>query len=168
MTFTPIPLETAFISSRTSGANCSNAGIDAYGTVSLETLAHIDTNVFINYPEILSKIDAQYPIILSAKVIDELDKLKIRSEQEKKNAETALRLLNRENSRKIIFETADASLLPADYDRRSPDNLILSVALKYKDENPIMMTSDNGLQLKCKILGITTITLKAFLKQLKH
>lgn len=128
----------------------------------------IDTNVFINYPEILSKIDAQYPIILSAKVIDELDKMKIRSEQEKKNAETALRLLNRENSRKIIFETADASLLPADYDRRSPDNLILSVALKYKDENPIMMTSDNGLQLKCKALGITTITLKAFLKQLKH
>lgn len=128
----------------------------------------IDTNVFINYPEILSKIDAQYPIILSAKVIDELDKMKIRSEQEKKNAETALRLLNRENSRKIIFETADASLLPPDYDRRSPDNLILSVALKYKDENPIMMTSDNGFQLKCKALGITTITLKAFLKQLKH
>ena len=128
----------------------------------------IDTNVFINYPEILNKIDAQYPIILSAKVIDELDKMKIRSKQEKKNAETALRLLNRENSRKIIFETADASLLPADYDKRSPDNMILSVALKYKDENPIMMTSDNGLQLKCKALGITNITLKAFLKQLKH
>ncbi len=116
----------------------------------------------------MSKIDAQYPIILSAKVIDELDKMKIRSEQEKKNAETALRLLNHENSRKIIFETADASLLPADYDRRSPDNLILSVALKYKDENPIMLTSDNGLQLKCKALDITTITLMAFLKQLKH
>ena len=126
----------------------------------------IDTNVFINYPEILSKIDAQYPIILSAKVIDELDKMKIRSEQEKKNAETALRLLNREINRKIIFETADASLLPPDYDKRSPDNLILSVALKYKDENPIMLTSDNGLQLKCKALEITTISLKAFLKQL--
>lgn len=128
----------------------------------------IDTNVFINFPEILSKIDEQYPVILSAKVIDELDKMKIRSEQEKKSAETALRLLNRGNNRKIIFETADVSLLPADYDRRSPDNLILSVALKYKDENPIMMTSDNGLQLKCKALGVTTITLKAFLKQLKH
>lgn len=128
----------------------------------------IDTNVFINYPEILSKIDVQYPIILSAKVIDELDKMKIRSEQEKKNAETALRLLNRENRQKIIFETSNVSLLPPDYDRRSPDNLILSVALKYKDENPIMMTSDNGLQLKCKALGITTITLKAYLKQLKH
>ena len=128
----------------------------------------IDTNVFINYPEILSKINAQYPVILSAKVIDELDKMKIRSEEEKKNAETALRLLNRENSRKIIFETADATLLPVDYDKRSPDNLILSVALKYKNENPIMLTSDNGLQLKCKALGITTITLKAFLKQSKH
>ena len=44
----------------------------------------IDTNVFINCPDILSKIDTKYPIILSAKVIDELDKFKIRSEQEKK------------------------------------------------------------------------------------
>ncbi len=128
----------------------------------------IDTNVFINFPEILSRIDARYPIILSTTVIDELDKMKIRSEQYKKNAATALRLLNQENNRKIIYETAEASLLPADYNRRSPDNLILSVALKYKDENPIMMTSDNGLQLKCKALGIATITLKAFLKQLKH
>lgn len=125
----------------------------------------IDTNVFINCPDILSKIDAKYPVILSAKVIDELDKFKIRSEQEKKNAETALRLLNRETSREIKFETADAFLLPPDYDKRSPDNLILSVALKYKTDNPIMLTSDNGLQLKCKALGITTISLKSFLKK---
>lgn len=125
----------------------------------------IDTNVFINCPDILSKIDTKYPVILSAKVIDELDKFKIRSEQEKKNAETALRLLNRESTREIKFETADASLLPPDYDRRSPDNLILSVALKYKKDNPIMLTSDNGLQLKCKALGITTISLKVFLKK---
>lgn len=125
----------------------------------------IDTNVFINCPDILSKIDTKYPIILSAKVIDELDKFKIRSEQEKKNAETALRLLNRESTREIKFETAEASLLPPDYDRRSPDNLILSVALKYKKDHPIMLTSDNGLQLKCKALGITTISLKVFLKK---
>lgn len=126
----------------------------------------IDTNVFINCPEVLSKIDPKYPIILSAKVIDELDKMKIKlSEKEKQNAEKALRLLNQDSRHKLIFETADAALLPADYDRRSPDNLILSVALKYKDENPIMLTSDNGLQLKCKALGITTISLTHFLKQ---
>ena len=45
-----------------------------------------------------------------------------------------------------------------------PDNLILTVALKYRDQNPIMLTSDNGLQVKTKGLGITTITLKEFLK----
>lgn len=48
--------------------------------------------------------------------------------------------------------------------KRSPDNMILSVALKYKEQNPIMLTSDNGLQLKSKLLGITTISLKKFLK----
>ena len=36
---------------------------------------------------------------------------------------------------------------------------------KYKDENPIMLTSDNGLQLKCKILGLTTISLKKFMRR---
>lgn len=54
--------------------------------------------------------------------------------------------------------------LPDDFDKRSPDNMILSVALKYKEQNPIMLTSDNGLQLKSKLLGITTISLKKFLK----
>ena len=43
--------------------------------------------------------------------------------------------------------------------------MILSVALKYKDENPIMLTSDNGLQLKSKIFKISTISLKNFLRK---
>jgi len=126
----------------------------------------IDTNVFVNCPEILSKIDVKYPIILSAKVVDELDKMKIKlTEQEKKNAEKALRLLNQETRHQIIYQSADVSLLPDDFDKRSPDNMILSVALKYKNENPIMLTSDNGLQLKCKSQGISTISLKDFLKR---
>ncbi len=128
----------------------------------------IDTNVFVNFPDIINKIDKKYPIILSAKVTDELDKLKIKlTEQDKQNAEKALRILNNENSHEIIYEFSDVSLLPDDFDKRSPDNMILSVALKYKAENPIMLTSDNGLQLKSKILGITTISLKNFLKQSK-
>ena len=63
------------------------------------------------------------------------------------------------------MELSNASLLPNDLDKRSPDNLILSVALKYKSENPIILTSDNGLQLKSKALGITTISLRDFLKR---
>jgi predicted ribonuclease YlaK len=126
----------------------------------------IDTNVFVNCPDIISKIDKEYPIILSAKVTDELDKMKIKlDEKGKQNAEKALRILNTDNTHNIIYEFADTSLLPDDFDKRSPDNMILSVALKYRDENPIMLTSDNGLQLKSKILGITTISLKKFLRR---
>ena len=66
------------------------------------------------------------------------------------------------------METAELSLLPVDFKKKSPDNLILSVALKYKTENPIILTLDNGLQSKAKGLGITTITLKEFLKQNRH
>lgn len=126
----------------------------------------IDTNVFVNCPDIIGKIDKKYPVILSAKVTDELDKMKIKlNEEGKRNAEKALRNLNNESQHEIIYEFADTSLLPDDFDKRSPDNMILSVALKYKDQNPIMLTSDNGLQLKSKIFGISTISLKKFLKR---
>ena len=107
-----------------------------------------------------------YPVILSAKVVDELDKMKIKlDERGKQNAETALRLLNNESNHEIIYEFADVSLLPSEYDQKSPDNMILSIALKYKQENPIILTSDNGLQLKCKMNGISTISLNNFLKR---
>ena len=126
----------------------------------------IDTNVFVNCPDIINRIDNKYPIILSAKVTDELDKMKTKlNEQGKLNAEKALRILNNETIHKIIYEVANVSLLPDDFDKRSPDNMILSVALKYKDENPIMLTSDNGLQLKSKIFGISTVSLRNFLKR---
>ena len=118
-----------------------------------------------DYPDIISKIDRKYPIILSAKMTDELDKMKIKlTEERRQNAEKALRNLNNESQHEILYEFADTSLLPDDFDKRSPDNMILSVALKYKEQNPIMLTSDNGLQLKSKLLGITTISLKKFLK----
>ena len=126
----------------------------------------IDTNVFINCPDILSKIDAQHKIVLSAKVADELDRMKVKlTDKERRNAEKALRSLNRIIDRELCFELSDSTLLPEDFDKRNPDNLILSVALKYKNSNPIMLTSDNGLQIKSKILHIPTVTLKEFLAQ---
>lgn len=130
----------------------------------------IDTNVFVDQPDIISKIDEKYSIVLSAKVIDELDYLKISlTEEQKKNVQKALRLINNNiEKRGIKMDTADLSLLPNDFNKKSPDNFILSVALKYKKENPIMLTSDNGLQIKAKGLNLTTITLKEFLKQLKY
>jgi rRNA-processing protein FCF1 len=135
-----------------------------------ENLYIIDTNVFVDCPDIISKIDKQYQVILSAKVIDELDYLKISlSEDQKRNVQKTLRLINESiDKRGIKMETADLNLLPNDFNKKSPDNYILSVALKFKGENPIMLTSDNGLQIKAKGLGVTTITLKDFLNQRKY
>ena len=104
------------------------------------------------------------------KDIDELDYLKISlTEEQKRNVQKALKQINENiDKRGIKMETADLSLLPNDFNKKSPDNFILSVALKFKGENPIMLTSDNGLQIKAKGLGITTITLKEFLNQRKY
>lgn len=128
----------------------------------------IDTNVFVDFPFIISKIGQQYPVILSAKVLDELDKLKTTLDiQGKSNVQKALKSINQNiDKRDIRLEIADLTLLPEDFNKKSPDNFILSVALKYASENPILLTSDNGLQIKAKGLGITTITLKEFQRQL--
>lgn len=124
----------------------------------------IDTNVFVNCPDIISRIDKQYPIIMAAKVIDELDKMKIKLDAKgKQNAENAIRSINRQmEQRDIRMELSDTTLLPNDFDKHSPDNMILSVALKYKFGNPILLTSDNGLQVKAKGLGLSVISLKEF------
>ncbi len=135
-----------------------------------ENIYIIDTNVFVDCPDVISKIDKQYTVVLSAKVIDELDYLKISlSEDQKKNVQKALRQINLDiDKRGIKMEVADLELLPNDFNKKSPDNMILSVALKFKSENPILLTSDNGLQIKCKGLGIKTISLKEFLKQRRY
>jgi DNA replication ATP-dependent helicase Dna2 len=136
-----------------------------------ENIYIIDTNVFVDQPDIISKIDKQYQVVLSAKVIDELDKLKVKlpTNEQKQNVQKAIKQINDSfDKHNIKMDTADLALLPSDFDKRSPDNFILTVALKYKNENPIMLTSDNGLQLKSKGFGITTITLKDFLKQTRY
>lgn len=135
-----------------------------------ENIYVIDTNVFVDCPDVISKIDKKHSIVLSAKVIDELDFLKISlGEEQKRNVQKALRLINESlDNRGVKMHTEELALLPNDFNKKSPDNSILSVALKFKSENPIMLTSDNGLQIKAKGLGVTTISLKDFLKQKKY
>ncbi|MFZ4107341.1 PIN domain-containing protein, partial [Flavobacterium sp.] len=137
-----------------------------------ENIYIIDTNVFVDQPDIISKIDQKYSVVLSAKVIDELDYLKISpslTDEQKKNVQKAIKHINESfDKRNIKMVTADLALLPDDFNKKSPDNFILSVALRYNTENPIMLTSDNGLQIKAKGLGVTTITLKEFLNQRKY
>lgn len=138
--------------------------------INKENIYIIDTNVFVNQPDIISKIDKKYKVVLSAKVIDELDSLKNKlNEDENRNVQRALKYINESLDKpNVKMVIANADMLPADFNKKSPDNMILSVALKFENENPIMLTSDNGLQIKAKGLGITTITLKEFLNQLKR
>lgn len=85
------------------------------------------------------------------------------------NVQNALKSINKNiDKRDLRMELSDISLLPNDFNTRSADNKILTVALRFKSENPILLTSDNGLQIKAKGLKISTITLKEFLNQLKR
>ena len=130
----------------------------------------IDTNVFIEKPDIIDTIPEDYFVVLSAKVLEELDHLKIKkniSVAGKKRANRALKNISDSLSRKdreIIMEDSDVRLLPKDFDKHNPDNKILSVALKFVGENPILLTSDFGLQARAKAMGVESISLKEYKK----
>ena len=128
----------------------------------------IDTNVFVQCPDILYKIGKNYSIVLSIKVIDELDKLKVQLEknEDKEAVKKALFIINKlVDTRGIALDVADMRLLPREFDRKSPDNMILAVALNHIEDNPILLTSDNGLQIKAKGLGLKAQSLKTFLSK---
>lgn len=130
-----------------------------------ENIYIIDTNVFVNCPDIISRIGNKYKIVIPAKVMEELDKLKLKENVDKKKLSEAAKNINTAFLKNYSqMEDANLSLLPKDFDKRNPDCMILSVALKYKNDNPILLTSDNMLQSRASGLGITTISLKEFLR----
>ena len=131
-----------------------------------ENIYIIDTNVFVTCPDIISRIGKEYKVIIPAKVLDELDKLKLKPEVDKKALNDAARNINYAFSKNYSqMEDADVSLLPNGFDRKNPDCMILSVALRHKNDNPILLTSDNILQTRAVGLGIKTISLKDFLRR---
>lgn len=133
----------------------------------------IDTNIFIDDPEFLSKIKMPNKAVICAKVTDELDKFKIRTKEDSdihEKASKALRNINnalKKNKGTIVKAKADTQFLPADFTDRSADNLILCVALMYKEKNPCLLTSDNGLQVKAQICDIPTKNIEEFNNMLK-
>lgn len=122
----------------------------------------VDTNIFVNCPNIIKKLGKDNIIILSAKVIDELDNLKYKlTDKDLRNVQLALKNINTALGRgNVRMEMSDVSLLPRDFDRHNPDNNILSVVLRHKTESPTLLTCDNGLQIKAKCIGINVEGLK--------
>lgn len=131
-----------------------------------ENIYIIDTNVFVNCPDIISKIGKKYKIIIPSTVLEELDKLKIKEGIDKITLSKAAKNISMAFTQQYsCMEDANVSLLPNGFDRKNPDCKILSVALKHSEENSILLTSDNMLAARAKGLGITTITLKDFLRR---
>ena len=131
-----------------------------------ENVYIIDTNVFVNCPDIISRIGNKYKIVIPAKVLEELDKLKLKVGVDKtKLNEAAKNIHNAFIKHYSQMEDANLSLLPKGFDKNNPDCMILSVALKYKNEHPILLTSDNIILSRASGLGITTLSLKEFLKR---
>ncbi len=122
----------------------------------------IDTNVFIEDSDILERINPRDLVILPAKVLDELDKLKTSKDtQLKSKAELALRKIkNAEKSRRIRYEVGAVELLPIDLNAKNADNIILSLAIKYRNQNAVLLTSDNGLISKARAVRVNVKSLK--------
>lgn len=119
----------------------------------------IDTNILIEEPKIIDIIGSFQNIIFSAKVIDELDGLKSRKETKEKAQEAIREIRKHQKNRNISFNTSKVDNLPDDLNKKSPDNMILSVALQYKKRNPILLTNDKGLQIKSEMLEIPAKTI---------
>ena len=119
----------------------------------------IDTNILIEEPKIIDIIGSIQNIIFSAKVIDELDGLKNRSETKEKAQQAIREIYKHQNDRNVHLKFSKVELLPPDYGKKSPDNMILSVALQYINKNPILLTNDKGLKLKANPLNIPAKTI---------
>jgi rRNA-processing protein FCF1 len=115
-----------------------------------------DTNILMNYPELLLVIanDKNKIVVIPYDVLEELDGLKNDDNENKSfHARTSLRIINEVKS-KIKFESPEPELLPQGLNRRKTDNLILSIAIKLKCENIILITNDIGIKVKSEPLSI--------------
>ena len=131
-----------------------------------ENIYIIDTNVFIDCPDIITRIGTKYKIIIPTKVLEELDKKKLCDNIDKQKInEAAKNIANAFVQQFSRMEQAEVSLLPSGFDKQNPDCMILSVALKYKHENPIILTSDKMMITRAIGLGITAVSLKDFLRK---
>lgn len=129
----------------------------------------IDTNVFIDQPNILEGIRDHEVAVLPITVEQELE-YRSKDINTKYSAERALEQLITYKD-KIQYAESDITLLPKDFFQEfsedfygaNNDNKILSIAIKYKDQNGILISSDNRLaKLKSSFVGVKAMTLKEY------
>ncbi len=140
-------------------------------TVSCKEMVYvIDTNVFLDRPNILDFVPANCKIGLTPKIIDEIDGNKNKGEDLKRKAVQAQKSIYNvnENGNRIIYKEPNLYLLKG-LNGVNPDNKILALALTLQKEGyePIILTSDYGLLASASLNKVKTKKLSE-LNLLKH
>ena len=128
-----------------------------------------DTSALMQSPEgvnnLLKKEEAT--ALVCSVVLDELDKHKDGSDSERKyKARQAIKLINKlEEEKRILIAIQENATLPENFDMRVPDNKILACLKKMteilKKADISLLTYDNGMKAKAKLLNIPTIAIDA-------
>lgn len=132
----------------------------------------IDTNVFIDQPDILEKFRFEDEIVVLPITVEQELEYRAADINTKYSAEKALDEIVRYKDY-IEFAESDESLLSKDFfktfsesfNNADNDNKILTIAMKYKEhnDNAVLISSDNRLvKLKSEFMGIPAMTLKEF------
>ncbi len=119
-----------------------------------------DTSALIAQPQIVADIRPNEMFVVTKRVIEELDDKKL-DESLRPSVSEVVRNLRNIRKEQIQFCDGDMSLLPSDY-RLKGDNLILSVAVRFRKHNPVLITNDNNLSLKAQAEGIAAMEAEAF------
>ncbi len=135
---------------------------DHHNDARVENLTYvIDTNIFIEHPELLRQFNRNETICIPITVSEELNYHIKTNPLTKFQAEKAIKMLDSYDG-DIQYETSEESLLPKDLFRGGTtnndknDNKILSIALKLAYNHPILITNDRGLRQKAKSIGVET------------
>lgn len=122
-----------------------------------------DTSALIANPLVAQRVDSSEMVVVSKRVIEELDDKKLNEDLRPKVGQAVRNLkdLPKEN---VTFCEGDLSLLSSDY-RDKSDNLILSVAVRYRRHKPTLVTNDNNLSLKAIAEGFRAMTADQFMNR---
>jgi rRNA-processing protein FCF1 len=124
------------------------------GEEPFERVLVVDTSALIDRPILPDHLTERDLLVVPQRVVEELDNVKKRADESlRAKISIAIRTLKNVPRWRVEFVASDTSQLPADYDNKG-DNRILSVALKYRDRQPILVTNDQNLQLKAFAAGI--------------
>ena len=128
----------------------------------------LDTSSLMQSPEgVDNLLEREKAIALVCSVVlDELDKHKDFGDGERNyKARQAFKLINKlEDEDRILIAVQENATLPENFDMRVPDNKILACLKAMKDTlknvDIKLLTYDNGMKAKAKLLDIPTITIQ--------